>query len=307
MRFAIAAILVAVMAIVSVDANAANCPSKPTVSVELTGLDSGMVLIPALLAREEVLLKVDTGGVVSTLKSRFIDEHKLPRYAIRRSRIKDVSGERLDTYVGVRPMQLGDLTRSGETRFLESRAGDPLEIAGRRVVGTFANDFMRNYDVDLDFTRGRFGLYPSWCGPKAVGPAEHYRAIPFQSRFGVPVVTVTLAGRKISAVFDTGSRRSILDWERARETFGLEIGDPGVEVSSPVTVISGNQVETHSYTFKSLALGGLELGEAEIALADLGRPRYGGTLDMTLGMSEIGKLHVYIAYAADETIYATKN
>lgn len=278
-----------------------KCRPTPLLSLDVAGLDHGRMLIPAKLASADVYLVVDTGSAASSLEAGFIEAMKLPRYGFSNSRIESVtSGEKLKVYVGVTPMEIGGLKRTSESRFLEVPAWKQVAVDNRKVVGTFAHDFLNNYDVEMDFKGRKLVLYQKRCREGVVHWANEHALIPFQDRFSAPVVTVTVEGKKISASFGTERWRSVIDLERAERSFGLKPGSPGVTAEG-----TGDDVE-YSHTFKSLALGGIDLGESDVELADLKFSSVGGTLDMLLGLKEISQLHLYIAYRNEKKIYVTR-
>lgn len=282
-------------------ASADKCRPTPMLSLDTAGLDGGRMLIPATLANEEVYLIVDTGSSVSSLEAGFINAMKLPRYGITNSRLEDVhSGEKRKVYVGVSPMELGGLKRTSESRFIENTAWDEPAVDNRKLVGTFAHDFLSNYDVEMDFKQRKLIMYQKRCREGVVHWASEHALIPFQDRFRAPVVTVTVDGAKISAGFATGTWHSTIDWDRAQRSFGLKPNSPGVTPKGTGSALS------HTYRFKSLSLGGLDLGESEVVLSDMKFSNIGGTIDMILGLKEISQLHLYIAYRNEKKIYATR-
>ena len=280
-------------------AQAERCKPKPLVWLDISGLDRGQLLIPANLANKPVYLAVDAASTASSLEGGFINEMKLPRYPIPHDRIREVeSGKSVDHYVGVSPLQIGDI-KASEARFLEGEAQENNTVGDRKVVGTFAHDFLRNYDVEIDPQQKKFGLYKERCRKEGAYWSNDFKVIPFQDRTaGIPVVTVEINGRKVSAGFSTASWYSVLDLQRAKRSFGLEPGKGLTAVESDGT--------RYQHTFENVSLGGLEFGASEFRIADLKWQGLTGTLDMMLGLKEISQLHVFISYPNEKRIYATK-
>jgi hypothetical protein len=154
-------------------------------------------------------------------------------------------------------------------------------------------------------------------------PATAISAVPMEIReFGYPILSVTLDGHPIKALFDTGSTDTFLDLEAAKAIFGITPGSPDM-VNLEGSGLDDPNVH-YRRTFKSLDLNGIAIANIPIVLihnraaeaARKGIPeptgtRVGAPLDeengvapLVLGMREMRKLHLFMDYK-ERLLYVT--
>jgi hypothetical protein len=180
-------------------------------------------------------------------------------------------------------------------------------------------DLLGRYDVELDLAAHKLNLFaPDHCHGVVYWHASAIAEIPMRvTRYGFLVVSVTLDGKELDAIVSTGTADSLLTDTAAHDLFGL------TPESADMTKIGedSNGVATYRHTFKSLGLSGIAMGNIPIVIYhDVGKiqlerePEIGtrlahidlnnGVSDFVLGMNELRKLHVYLAYG-EGVMYAT--
>jgi hypothetical protein len=133
------------------------------------------------------------------------------------------------------------------------------------------------------------------------------------------VLPLKLDGRDIDAILDLGSTYSQISMEFAHNLFGLDAASAGMERTGQ---ISGSvQTTVYRHTFKTLSLEGLTINNPTLYIWDnlvkysaTQAPPIGSRLnnlqeseghtDLTLGLSQLNHLHVYIAYK-EQKLYIT--
>jgi predicted aspartyl protease len=131
--------------------------------------------------------------------------------------------------------------------------------------------------------------------------------VPFTlDRGGHIIFRMTLEGKRLDALLDTGASATNLNLDIAKRTFNVDVNAPDVEKIGELA--GGYTASVYRRKFKSLAFEGVTINEPLINLLPnmLGpgqAPNTGsliresrGLPNLILGMSVLGKLHVYIAY-----------
>jgi len=119
--------------------------------------------------------------------------------------------------------------------------------------------------------------------------------------YGRAFVAVTLDGRLLTALIDTGSSESTLDPEAARRLFQLSLADPSVTAAGTTVDAAGVSLPTYRRQFRRLDLGGIVFDKPLLALSANGLEP---GVDMILGMRQLRRLHLYFAFA-ERKLYAT--
>jgi len=183
--------------------------------------------------------------------------------------------------------------------------------------GILSAGFFEKYDIDLNFPAHRFNMFaPDHCkGQVLYWRAPAVAKLPFRYKNGQIIVRVTVDGREMDAVIDTGYPRSELQFDDADSFFYLS-------PNSPAVMREGNG--QYAYNFGGLAFGNgvviyhphLMLTHSAAALAhgaDFG-PQTGtlfinvGTAiepALTIGNDLLKQLHIYIAFN-ERMVYVTQ-
>jgi predicted aspartyl protease len=294
-----------------------DCSLKEAASLDMTMDHSDRVIVQLAIAGKPRNFLVDTGGVVTEIFQDVADQLGISTHTIgQEDEIYDVSGGRMKRYAKISDLMIGNMK------------GDdiPVLVAPRdrnddkSVDGILGPDILSRFDVEFDFADHKLNLIlPDHCPGKAVYWSKDYTDVDFHVSGGHIVLNMSLDGRDVRAIVDTGSTRTHLYDNVARNMFGLENTSAGME---PIPGIVPGSLEQFRYRFKSLSIGGLAINNPliyilpnraqesfnrnHLGMPDLD-PQYAphlDTPDLILGMDVISKLHLYIAYK-EHKIYLT--
>ena len=295
----------------STAAQAQDCaPARllSTVPMHSAEPESNIRTVPVTLNGVTRHMILDTGGAITQLSRDTIAELNLP---VRRSRaaVYDINGRVSHRFALVKEFTFGDLHRS-DAALLE------WPEAARPFAGELAQDMLQPYDVDVDFAAGALRLYAKGHCPGPVGWTPTARA-EMRNKGWHLHIPVTLDGHTYDAIFDTGSRHTIMRLPAARRDFGLDTESPGM---APYRAINGDAFLTgYLHNFSKLSFGGMTIDHPEVMIvpdimnrnadrsplalnrayhhnADLILP------ELSLGMDVLKHLRLYMAFG-EQALY----
>jgi predicted aspartyl protease len=308
--------LVLVSAFALDPAHAQTCKLVRIASLDMTVADGG-ILVPVSIEGNTRLMIVDTGSPLSAVQPAAAASLKLITHRLYEGQIFASNGLAFTDMAVVHSLGIGDL-KAADVRFLVW----PYQIINDpRIAGTLGADFLRHYDIELDFAAKKLNLFSQdhcpgkvvyWTtGPVAVVPMHVVQS-------GHIIVPVTLDGHNLDAVFDTGAFGTILTLEAAENDFGLTPNTPELAL---VPHSGKNGAPFYQHVFKSLVLDGIAINNPTVYVREdlmkYGMDQHVGTgsrlgsndeesgmTDLTLGMRELQHLHIYIAYK-EQRLYIT--
>jgi predicted aspartyl protease len=160
--------------------------------------------------------------------------------------------------------------------------------------GTLDPDMMNNFDIDFDFAGGTTYLFSQDHCPAQVvyWTQTGFIAIPMETAPSGPIcVPVTINGKSVRAILDTGAVTSVMSMSTA-ESLGIKPDDPDLKLKRSYGL--DGRYKEYTYPFKSLALDGLTVNNPHITIMSdntIGRL----DSDMILGIGFLHQLHLYIA------------
>ena len=294
MRRACLIAIVAAGAVLSVGAARAadeKCSLGRYAALPITIDQSGGVVVPMKVDGQVQNLLVDTGGVFSMLTESTAARLKLHPEMIVMAWMTMFGGRKLDHYVVAHSMEIaGVQVRKREFMLI------PDDILPPSIDGILGPDVMGVFDVEFDFAAGKLNLFSqNHCEGKVVyWTQDGYAQIPFKLDEDRHMkINVMLDGQKVSAILDTGSSRSAMSLETAKDLFKID-----------ETALKANGGH---YPFKTLTLQDVAVTNPDLSLVpdDQSRVMGGfGQPKLILGMGVLRQLHLYIAYREHE-IYVT--
>jgi predicted aspartyl protease len=120
---------------------------------------------------------------------------------------------------------------------------------------------------------------------------------------GHVVVPVSLDGKDIKAVLDTGASHSTITTGEARVLFGLDKTNPAMKRDKDISVNGTAATALYRYPFKALTLDGVSIGQPAIEILEGKRFKVGED-EMLIGIKTLRRLHLYIAYG-EQKVYMT--
>jgi len=262
------------------------CPLKVKASLDLDMLDSGVVTVPATLDGKPFHMLVDTGDYFSTVTQRTATTLGLEEKPSYGDILIGWGGVRIKDFVKLQNFRVGRMQADDQVFFVLPGEDPPFD-------GLFGADFLYFFDLEFDFEQARLDLIsPDHCKGVVVSwTKQPYAAIPFDYRSRKIRLDVTLDGKEVQAILDTGASDTVLSLEKAADLFDLDEDALAKEAHHP---------------FKNLSMGGVGVNNPVIELVpdkQSGLALMGGP-KMIIGMNVLRQLHLYIAYH-EGMIYAT--
>lgn len=268
------------------DAWPENCKLQLAASLPFT-IEHGVVHITASVNDVPRHFIVDTGGLLSTITEKVAREQKLK--ALRISTVHDIGGVggRLEHYVVADTLTFARL-RANDVHLLVM----PDRNDGQD--GLIAPDYLRNFDLEFDFAAKILNLFhPHRCADHVVYWPGPYVVLPLDvTQQGHIRLPVTLDGKDLEAMLDTGSSSTVIGARTAAAKF-----PPAPSGSGTVAVwgVAGVTSAT-SRLFHTLQIGGLTINNPPLLVTEDEAAWRLERNDLVLGMRELSRLHLYIAY-----------
>jgi predicted aspartyl protease len=258
------------------------------------GIDAaGRMTVPMTVGGQGLTMLIDTGGLDTMLTDSVVEAQHLVKQRINNVRVVMFGGTNIDTYATAHDIDFGGLKAP---KMIVLVVPDGRLPAG--IGGILAPDILRAYDDDIDFANARFSLFSTdHCPGDVVYWTKDFAQIDMaiEQTTGHIVVPVTLDGKEIKFTFDTGADYSVLDWDLAKDLFGIDEHSPGV------TAVTRNDGRTvYRYAFKELTFGDAVKGAVTVknpvitlVPSDVSRMHHTVSL---LGIGILRQLHLYLAY-----------
>lgn len=290
-----------------------DCPLKRLASMPMVLNRAREVVIPVTLqGKMPGKLMIDTGAPVSAISQSVAAALDLEGRPLQGG-IYGFGGRKVETGVTL-DLKLDQMVARGAVLPVA-----PEAVFGGRsdISGIFGADFLSNYDLELDFGGGKVNLFSSdHCAGQVVYWAKDFIAIPFTMDAGHHIeLPVELDGKRMRAMLDTGASLTLIGWRDAGLIFGIDRELPGVQAGGMVMTFDGAKMPASTYRFHTLDIGGIAFHDPELLLTEqhqMGTETRGSAMNqaeldrptLVLGMSELTKLHLYIAYG-ERVLYVT--
>jgi predicted aspartyl protease len=271
---------------------------------------SGASLVPVSINGTQEKMVLDTGSLLSQITRNTVDELHLPD-SPSDMQMFSVDGKKSARRTSLSQFAIGTLRGSGMTFQIRE---DNIELApGVAAAGLLGLDPLMRFDIDIDYGTNQLNIISQdHCAGKVQYWASPATAIlPITLSRGHIQIPVTIDGKIVNAIIDTGAFTTTMSMDIATRLFGLSSASPGmvlhghmdsdedakiyvhafgklsfegVEVSNPLILMIPNIVGKNGN--QSLITGGLIARESDaLALPDL-----------LIGMDILRKLHVYFAF-----------
>ena len=297
-------------------AHADECRLEQVASLDMTQAPQGLI-VPVSIEGTTNSMIVDTGAPLSTVDPKVATELHLTTHRIRQGAMFTSGGQQFTDMAVIRQLQIGAM-HAADLKFLVY----PVRLSnGSEIAGLLGADFLRHYELDLDFGAHKLNLFSqSHCPGKVVyWPADAVAVVPMHvANSGHIIVPVTLEDHQFAAVFDTGAFGTILTLEAAENYFRLKPGSPEMPATSES---SKSAAPFYKHMFKELTLEGITIKYPVVFMrSDLRKSgmsqwtetgsrlssagESGGVTDLILGMNELRHLHIFVSYK-EQKLYIT--
>jgi predicted aspartyl protease len=292
-----------------------DCPAPQLLAtVKMGHAEQGSEIrtVPVSINGVEMPMVLDTGGALTQVSRKAIAELGLP---LKRGGAKafDINGRVSTHFTLIDKFGFGHLNRDKAAFLVWPEPRRPW-------AGQVSQDLLQPYDIEVDFAANELKMYAKdLCpGPPAWGKAPVTR-IQMHNKNWHLHIPVTLDGKRYDAIFDTGSRNTIMRLPTAKRDFGLSQDSPGMEL---YPAINGEpSLDGHHRTFSQLSFGDITIERPSILIvpdvmnrkAERSRMarnrtrRHNADLvlpDLSLGMKVLKDFRLYIAFS-EQALYVT--
>jgi len=275
-----------------------QCGLKRGPSLDMILQHTGEISVPVGIQGRTFLLTVDTGDVISVLTESAVSAlHKdsLVAMGVRMLTLGQIS---MNHYVNVEDVRIGHMHAD---KFLFMVAPDRLLDDTDGLLGA---DIMSNYDIDLDFAHAKLNIFSQdHCpGDVVYWTQQGFGVVPMRlDADGHIKVRVTIDGKTLDAIVDTGADKTTMSLATAKSLFGLDEKSPGITKRANIYINGGPALPTYHYPFASLAFADISVQHPDIDILDESNDMEAPLL---IGINVLRQLHVYIAYR-EQMLYVT--
>jgi predicted aspartyl protease len=236
---------------------------------------------------------IDTGGFLSSVTAKVAEDQGLKTHEISdHLSITGIGGERAKRYAIADTLMIGRLRASDVRLVVQPQAPDGED-------GVLAPEYLRNFDLDFDFANHTLNLFrPHPCNDHVVYWTNQFTALPLDvTAQGHIRMLSGLDGKEMETLIDTGSPTSLIG-ALAASRFDVDTSTMNLTIHG----VTGGSTSASMHRFHSLKLGNIDIQNPPLIVAKDGAGWRDEHCDLLLGLLELSKFHVYVAYNA-KTIY----
>lgn len=268
-------------------ADSGQCIIHPV--AELHTLEpQGLPLVSITVDGRPAVFAIDTGASDSLLVGRFVEEAHLQDHASR-VLITGTNGTASNRVVTVPSLTIGYATAQDVRFFVYGRPLPVTRSDGAPVDGLFGGDFLANYDLDLDLSAQKVGIYQAeHCGGttfRPLGPSEF--VVPLTLSHNHVLVTASVDGHEMPFLLDSGASQTSITSESAR-ALGMTSASMATDPILDVRGTGSLRVVAHLHHFRDFVLGSDHVHDPVIAV-------HAGTMNI-LGDDFLRRNRVWISY-----------
>lgn len=268
-----------------------SCALDNAFSLPATTEPGGFVSIPVKINDKDAMLEVDTGSIYSSVTVDTVNERKLPHKPIPKGMFSFLAGVNVTDMALLNAFRIGPLSTLNYPLIIE-----PPRISEIDVDGLIGPDIFQNYDLELDFAGGKLNVF-HWNGCDGKGAYWKdldYDAVPilFDTEWHINV-PLTIDGKPIRAVLDTGAQVSFISMTAAKKIFGIDEGAAALKSLGKLE-FNGVPAETYSYPFATLSFGKTKVDRPNVLIVSDEVAR--GDRRLLLGVDMLRHMRLYIAY-----------
>jgi predicted aspartyl protease len=266
-------------------------------SLDTQTMPDGRVTIPVKLEGHDYRLMVDTGGYINTVSEEVVKREGYSPRTSRSTILRGMGTTLLTKYVRADNFTIGRSQGKDFIFFVH-------DFESLSYDGLLAPQVLSNYDVDFDFAKGKLNLIsPDHCPGNVVHWTKTPAAVvPIETaeKAGHIRIPVTIDGKQINAIVDTGASTSYITRRAARQFLGIFENNPSLKPRGTVSV-NGMNTLVLNYPFRTLRFGDVTVNNPRIEIV---ADEVWGENDLLLGVGILRQLHLYIAYK-EKKLYIT--
>lgn len=259
----------------------------------------GVIGVPVTVNERTLSLLVDTGSVVTSIANSVADGLGLEKRSFDYT-FRMLGNVQIDKKVNIDSVRIGGIS-AGSTVMMV--IPDFALTSGDGLLGP---DFMQNFDIEFDFAHAKFNVFaPGSCAGKNVyWTKDAYAEIPMQLDDNWHItVPVTLDGKPVSAVIDSGATHSFITIGELKKYFGITLDSAELKKIGNRSINGTVEQPIYRYPFSTLTFDGIVVTNPNIEILSDESYHTPGP-QMIVGASILRQLRVYISYK-NKTLYAT--
>ncbi len=253
--------------------------------VEINGAPAAMIL--------------DTGSFGTVLTSEAVTRLHLPTPDLTMAEARGIGGSRSLSVLQTAQFKLGNL----HGRDLHFAVFDSPEVLDtRQVDGLLGMDILSQFDIDLDLPEHKVILYSPLgdCSHPGAALEQPLYELPMEQRVDERsvVVDVSIAGKSLRALLDSGSDSSVI-YRSAARRLGLDDAALASDRQGSMQGIGSHAVQYRRHVIEPLTIGDLTVRNMP---ADISQERRAGDFDMILGLDFFLRVHVWMSFSSHTLI-----
>jgi predicted aspartyl protease len=244
-------------------------------------------------------LMLDTGAFGTVLTSEAVARLHLPTPDWTSAEARGIGGSRSLSVLQTAQFKLGSL----HGRNLHFAVFDsPKVLAMSQVDGLLGMDLMSQFDIDLDLPEHKVVLY------KPLGDCGHPGVVLDQPVYGLSmeqgsddllaVVEVSIAGKSLRALLDSGSPTNII-FRGASRRLGLDDSALAGDRVDQGGGIGPRAVQYRHHVIEPVTIGDLTVRNMPVEISE---ERGLGDADMILGLDFFLRVHVWMSFSSHTVI-----
>lgn len=278
----------------------AACNVGRLASLDMTMLPDGEIAVPVTVNDQDMKLLVDTGDIYSGIGEESADALHLKR-GISAQMFYFLGNVPAYEYVEAHSFKLGPMSGS-DMRLLVV----PSQMLRPNVDGLLGPNVMKEFDVEFDFAHAKFNIFSQDHCPHAVvyWTKGSFAQVPMHVDDSWHIsVPVTLNGKSLTAVIDSGADRSTMSLDTLKDLFGIDEKNSALKQKAAASINGTAKTAIYHYSFNTLSLEGVTVQNPDIDI--IPAETYGkDTPQLIIGINVLRQLRVYIAYK-EQMLYAT--
>jgi predicted aspartyl protease len=276
------------------------CTLPRIASLDMQTETSGLVTVPVTVDGVQGRWTVDTGNTGSMIATTIAVPRKMQ------------IGAYLVPSVMMGGVPIRGFAIAPSVDFAGMHAGNvqlalaPESVLDNDTIGMLGPEIMAHYDMDFDFAAGKLNVFSqAHCPGKVIyWTTGIFAQVPFKlDPSGHITIPVTLDGKTMTAVVDTGAQGSTMSLDTVKSIFGIDMKNPALKPLGDIGINNMSPTAAYRYPFGTLTFEGVQVGSPNITIfKDTGFGK--DAPDLVLGIETLRQLHLYIAYG-EGNIYLT--
>jgi hypothetical protein len=276
---------------------------QATVALRVEG---GAITLPVEVNGITAIFILDTGAQRSVVSEAAVQRLGLARDQWVGTTMRGIGGIDRRPNADPRSLSLGGVPLVRRTLNHDTSltvADLPRDTVGNQTIdGLLGRDFLSLFDLDLDVPAHHVTLYRvDDCSGRFLPWPGDYAAVPIT----IPteqaiVVPVTLDGRSLRALLDTGAGSSLLGAPGIYK-MGLDLASLSADPSGQISGIGYRVLTVHRHRFSALRVGNQTMASPQLWVEPV---RLSPIVDMLLGADWLAGRRVWISFATKQLFVA---